>query len=54
MSDPLLSGFLDSVGTPVVKSARGGYDGRGVSFPSSRAETLEVINEMTSMGSGGR
>jgi len=51
VSDPLLSGFLDGVGTPVVKSARGGYDGRGVRFPSSRAETLEVIDEMTSMGS---
>lgn len=51
VSDPLLTGFLDSVGTPVVKSARGGYDGRGVRFPASRAETLEIINEMTSFGS---
>jgi 5-(carboxyamino)imidazole ribonucleotide synthase len=50
-TDPLLNGFLDSVGTPVVKSARGGYDGRGVRFPASRAETLDVINEMTSFGS---
>jgi 5-(carboxyamino)imidazole ribonucleotide synthase len=50
-TDPLLPGFLDSVGTPVVKSARGGYDGRGVRFPASRAETLEVIDEMTSFGS---
>jgi 5-(carboxyamino)imidazole ribonucleotide synthase len=50
VADPLLSGFLDGVGTPVVKSARGGYDGRGVRFPASRAETLEVINEMTSFG----
>ena len=50
VTDPLLNGFLDSVGTPVVKSARGGYDGRGVRFPASRAETLEVIDEMTSFG----
>ena len=51
VADPLLSGFLDSVGTPVVKSARGGYDGRGVRFPASRAETLGIIDEMTSFGS---
>lgn len=50
-TDPNLDGFLDSVGTPVVKSARGGYDGRGVRFPASRAETLAVIDEMTSFGS---
>jgi 5-(carboxyamino)imidazole ribonucleotide synthase len=50
-TDPLLNGFLDSVGTPVVKSARGGYDGRGVRFPASRAEALDVIDEMTSFGS---
>ena len=45
VTDPLLNGFLDSVGTPVVKLARGGYDS-----PASRAETLEVIDEMTSFG----
>ncbi len=50
VSDPLLSGFLDSVDNPVVKLARGGYDGRGVRFPASRAETLEIIDEMSSFG----
>jgi 5-(carboxyamino)imidazole ribonucleotide synthase len=45
-SDPMLSGFLDSVGPPVVKAARGGYDGRGVLFPESRAEALATIDEL--------
>jgi 5-(carboxyamino)imidazole ribonucleotide synthase len=47
VEDSMLRSFLDSVGTPVVKSARGGYDGRGVRFPQSRDETLSVIEEMT-------
>jgi 5-(carboxyamino)imidazole ribonucleotide synthase len=46
-SDPLLTGFLDSVGTPVLKAARGGYDGRGVLFPESRAETLLMIDDLS-------
>ena len=46
-SDPALTGFLDSVGTPVLKAARGGYDGRGVLFPESRVETLAMIDELT-------
>jgi len=33
--DPMLKGFLDGVGPPVLKAARGGYDGRGVLFPQS-------------------
>jgi 5-(carboxyamino)imidazole ribonucleotide synthase len=45
-SDPMLKGFLDSVGTPVLKAARGGYDGRGVLFPQSRVETLALIDEL--------
>jgi 5-(carboxyamino)imidazole ribonucleotide synthase len=44
--DPMLKGFLDSVGPPVLKAARGGYDGRGVLFPQSRVETLAMIDEL--------
>jgi 5-(carboxyamino)imidazole ribonucleotide synthase len=51
IDDPLLKGFLDSVGTPVLKAARGGYDGRGVLFPSSRAETMSLIEELSARGS---
>jgi 5-(carboxyamino)imidazole ribonucleotide synthase len=45
-NDPALEQFLDDVGDVVVKAARGGYDGRGVLFPSSRAETLAMIDEV--------
>jgi 5-(carboxyamino)imidazole ribonucleotide synthase len=45
-NDPMLNGFLDSVGPPVLKAARGGYDGRGVLFPQSRVETLAMIDEL--------
>ena len=45
-NDPMLKGFLDSVGPPVLKAARGGYDGRGVLFPQSRVETLAMIEEL--------
>ncbi len=48
--DPQLKGFLDSVGTPVLKTARGGYDGRGVLFPSSRAETMSLLDELVEKG----
>ena len=44
--DEMLKGFLDSVGTPVLKVATGGYDGRGVLFPQSRVETLSMIDEL--------
>jgi 5-(carboxyamino)imidazole ribonucleotide synthase len=46
-SDPMLKGFLDGVGPPVLKAARGGYDGRGVLFPQSRVETLAMIDELS-------
>jgi 5-(carboxyamino)imidazole ribonucleotide synthase len=46
-NDPALKGFLDSVGAPVLKAARGGYDGRGVLFPQSRVETLAMIDELS-------
>ena len=45
-SDPMLKGFLDGVGPPVLKAARGGYDGRGVLFPQSRVEALAMIDEL--------
>ena len=49
--DPRLREFLDELGTlPVVKVSRGGYDGRGVGFPSSPAETLALIDEMSKSG----
>jgi 5-(carboxyamino)imidazole ribonucleotide synthase len=47
----MLKGFLDSVGNPVLKVARGGYDGRGVLFPQSRVETLSMIDELTATSS---
>jgi 5-(carboxyamino)imidazole ribonucleotide synthase len=46
-SDPMLKGFLDGVGPPVLKAARGGYDGRGVLFPQSRVEALASIDELS-------
>ncbi len=46
-SDPTLKGFLDGVGPPVLKAARGGYDGRGVLFPQSRVEALAMIDELS-------
>jgi 5-(carboxyamino)imidazole ribonucleotide synthase len=45
--DPALSVFLASLdGPPVVKSARGGYDGRGVAFPSDVAEAIAAVDEV--------
>ena len=50
-TDERLASFLDELASPpVVKAARGGYDGRGVAFPSNRDETLEVIDEMSRAG----
>jgi 5-(carboxyamino)imidazole ribonucleotide synthase len=46
-SDAGLAPVLDSLeGQPVVKTAQGGYDGRGVLFPEERHETLAVIDEL--------
>jgi 5-(carboxyamino)imidazole ribonucleotide synthase len=45
-ADPEVARFINIVGLPVVKAARGGYDGRGVLFPSSRRETFSMINEV--------
>lgn len=50
-TDERLASFLEELASPpVVKRARGGYDGRGVAFPSNRDETLEVIDEMSRAG----
>jgi 5-(carboxyamino)imidazole ribonucleotide synthase len=50
-SDPELTPFLDSLpGPPVVKVARGGYDGRGVIFPEDRDETLAAVDELSRSG----
>lgn len=49
--EPHVSDFLDTLnGPPVLKAARGGYDGRGVLFPASRAETLAMIDELSAKG----
>ena len=45
-SDPRIARFFDEVGVPVVKAARGGYDGRGVLFPKDRVDALRLIDEL--------
>ncbi len=46
--DPALSAFLAAEGgRVVVKAATGGYDGRGVYFPTSRDGALEVVAGLT-------
>jgi 5-(carboxyamino)imidazole ribonucleotide synthase len=43
--------FLDTLAAPpVVKAARGGYDGRGVLFPATNAEALDLLDEMGAQG----
>jgi 5-(carboxyamino)imidazole ribonucleotide synthase len=50
-SDPALAAFLDSLAVPpVVKTARGGYDGRGVLFPANRGEALAAVDELSASG----
>jgi 5-(carboxyamino)imidazole ribonucleotide synthase len=50
-SDERLSAFLDEIGdAPVVKAARGGYDGRGVAFAKSREDSLSLIDELSQSG----
>ena len=49
--DDGLEVFLDELpDPPVVKAARGGYDGRGVLFPSDRQQTLSMITELCASG----
>lgn len=50
-SDPRASQFLDTLdGPPVLKAARGGYDGRGVLFPADRVEAVTMIDELGATG----
>jgi 5-(carboxyamino)imidazole ribonucleotide synthase len=49
--DERLGEFLDEIGdAPVVKAARGGYDGRGVAFAQSREDSLALIDELARSG----
>jgi 5-(carboxyamino)imidazole ribonucleotide synthase len=49
--DDRLSAFLDEIGNaPVVKAARGGYDGRGVAFAKNREDSLALIDELARSG----
>ena len=51
LGDERLAPFLDDLDTPpVVKAARGGYDGRGVAFPNSRDQTIAAISLMSEFG----
>jgi 5-(carboxyamino)imidazole ribonucleotide synthase len=51
VDDDRLAPFLDDLATPpVVKSSRGGYDGRGVVVADSREDALIVIEEMATHG----
>lgn len=50
-SDPRIESFLESlIAAPVIKAARGGYDGRGVLFPENRDEALSMIGELSRSG----
>lgn len=50
-TDESLLPFLDELSEmPVIKASRGGYDGRGVIFPSSRDETITAIDELSRRG----
>jgi 5-(carboxyamino)imidazole ribonucleotide synthase len=49
--DERLAAFLDEIGNaPVVKAARGGYDGRGVAFAKNREDSLALIDELAKSG----
>lgn len=49
--DERLATFLDEIGNaPVVKAARGGYDGRGVAFAKNREDSLALIDELAKSG----
>lgn len=48
--DKDLHALIDSSNGVVVKSSRGGYDGRGVSFPTTRDEALNLIEELATLG----
>jgi 5-(carboxyamino)imidazole ribonucleotide synthase len=49
--DERLVPFLDELGAaPVVKAARGGYDGRGVAFAKNREDSLALVDELARSG----
>jgi 5-(carboxyamino)imidazole ribonucleotide synthase len=49
--DEHLEAFLEGLDQPpVVKAARGGYDGRGVLFPNDKLEALSMIEELCVSG----
>jgi 5-(carboxyamino)imidazole ribonucleotide synthase len=49
--DDRLPAFLEEIdGAPVVKAARGGYDGRGVAFATNRDDALALIDEFATSG----
>lgn len=46
-----LGGFVDQIDAPpVVKTARGGYDGRGVAFPATKEEALALVGQWRGAG----
>ncbi len=46
-----LSEFCDHLDAPpVVKTARGGYDGRGVHFPATREAAVSLVEELRASG----
>ena len=49
-SDPAVAHLLNEVGAVVVKAARGGYDGRGVLFPSDDIQAIAMIDELAQSG----
>lgn len=50
-NEDALDGFLASLtAPPVIKAARGGYDGRGVVFPATFAEARDSIDEFAQRG----
>jgi 5-(carboxyamino)imidazole ribonucleotide synthase len=50
-TDPVLVSFLATLDEPpVLKASRGGYDGRGVLFPSNRDETLALVDQLGAAG----
>jgi 5-(carboxyamino)imidazole ribonucleotide synthase len=50
-NDPAVLAFLDELDGPaVIKTARGGYDGRGVLFPSNRDQAVAMIHELAVAG----
>lgn len=49
--DPRLTRFLDELREPpVIKAATGGYDGRGVQFPTVREQAMRMIDELAVAG----